>query len=97
MAGMCAVKYSSERIFVIGGSDSNGNYLDSVWIFNPKNNFDYITGPLLKNKRGFHGCSLMKKGQATLIVIAGGYNGNYLSSVEILDPSNDNNQWTQGK
>ena len=98
MRGMCVVKYSSEKIFVIGGSDSNVNRLDSVWIFNPKNNFDYITGPLLKTGRAYHGCALMKKGQTTLIVIAGGENGyDVLSSVEILDPSNDNNQWTQGK
>ena len=97
MRGMCAVKYSSEKIFVIGGY-SNGNWLDSAWIFNPKNNFNYITGPSLKNSRGFHGCALMKNGQNYKIVVGGGWIGNDdLSSVEILDLSNDNNQWTQGK
>jgi len=95
MFGMCAVKYSSEKIFVIGGY-SNFNRLDSVWIFNPENNFNYITGPSLKNRRVGHGCALMKNGQNYLIVVGGGYNGDELSSVEILDPSNDNNQWTQG-
>ena len=98
MGGMCAVKYSNEKIFVIGGGDSNDYILDSVWIFNPKNNFNYIKGPSLKIKRDDHGCALMRKGKNTLIVVAGGVdeNGNYLSSVEILDPSNDNNQWTLG-
>ena len=45
-----------------------------------------------------HGCALMKKGKNILIVVAGGVNVNlyHLSSVEILDPSNDNNQWTLG-
>ena len=98
MGGMCAVKYSSEKIFVIGGAYSNYDSLDSVWIFNPRNNFNYIKGPSLKIKRKFHGCALMKKGKNTLIAVAGGVdeNVNYLSRVEILDPSNDNNQWTLG-
>ena len=97
MYGMCAVKYSSEKIFVIGGAESNFDSLDSVWIFNPRNNFNYIKGPSLKIKRDSHGCALMKKGKNTLIVVAGGVNENVpLSSVEILDPSNDNNQWTFG-
>ena len=91
---MCAVKYSSEKIFVIGGGDSNYDTLDSVWIFNPKNNFNYIKGPSLKNRRTVPGCALMKKGKNTLVVVAGGQDGYYLSSVEILDPSHDNNQWT---
>ena len=98
MYGMCAINYSSEKIFVIGGGDSNHDSLDSVWIFNPRNNFNYIKGPSLKIKRRYHGCALMKNGKNTLIVLAGGFDENdvFLSSVEILDPSNDNNQWTLG-
>ena len=39
----------------------------------------------------------LKKGK-TPIIVAGGWGGlHYLSSVEIIDPSIDNNQWTQGK
>lgn len=103
----CAVKYSSEKIFVIGGVGTIGyykgnpeiGYLNKVWIFNPKDNFSYVTGPSLKLPRGRHGCALMKNGDKSLIVIAGGYSciwGDYLTQVDILDPSNDNNQWTPG-
>ena len=58
---------------------------------------NYLTGPSLKKGRQNHGCALMKKGK-TPIIVAGGWGGlHYLSSVEIIDPSIDNNQWTQGK
>ena len=92
VAGHCAVKYKN-KVYVIGGYDSS--YLNKVLIFNPMNDFTHIEGPPLITKRSYHACGLMTNGQQPKIVVAGGYNPNYLSSVEIFDPTVNN--WIPGK
>ena len=49
----------------------------------------------MNNGRSSHGCVKMTFNGRTILVVAGGYNGGRLDSVEILDPS-ENNVWTQG-
>ena len=90
----CAVKYSNDKVYVIGGDDGP-SILNKVLIFNPMNDFTHIEGPPLITKRSVHACSLMSKGQQSKIVVAGGANGNGLSSVEIFDPTVNN--WIPGK
>ena len=91
----CAVKYSAEKVYIIGGYDES-SYLNKVLIFNPTNGFTHIEGPSLITKRARHHCGLMTNGQQTKIVVAGGRGENgYLSSVEIFDPIENN--WSPGK
>ena len=88
-----AVKYSADKVYIIGGYDGS-SHLNKVLIFNPTNGFTHIEGPSLITKRNGHACALMSNGQQSKIVVAGGYNGSGLSSVEILDPTT--NKWISG-
>ena len=94
----CAVKYSEDQVFVIGGRhfDGSSECFNRVFIFNPLNEFSHIEGPPLKTKRQLHSCGLMSNGQQTKIVVAGGMDcsGNIHSTVEIFDPSVNN--WISG-
>ena len=92
----CIVKYSADKIYIIGGSDRS-SWLNKVLIYNPKNGFTHIEGPSLITNRRQHACALMSNGQQSKIVVAGGRNGttDYLSSVEIFDTST--NKWMAGK
>ena len=87
----CAVKYSADKVYVIGGYDGS-SILNKVLIFNPMDGFSHIEGPSLITKRSGHACALMSNGQQKQIVVAG---GGSLSSVEIFDPTV--NKWVQGK
>ena len=96
LAYMCAVKFSAQEIFVIGGQDDY-NFRNEVWIYNPQNGFAINQGPSLNTGRNSHSCSTMRDGNKTLIIVAGGSNkaGEYLDSVEIFDPTD--NAWNSGK
>jgi hypothetical protein len=51
----------------------------------------------LKHKRKLHSCGRIKKKRQSRefsIIVAGGYEGSYLSSVEILDTGS--NEWREG-
>ena len=99
LRAMCAVKLSEHEIFVIGGmsdaDESNHTYRNEVWIYDPQNGFNQTQGPSLNSHRSAHSCSIMNDGEMTFIIVAGGYNGVYLNSVEIYDPTNKT--WTYGK
>ena len=94
--GHCAVKFSEEQVFVIGGFQTltgfNIKLSSNVVIFNPLNNFTYIEGPSLNEGRSRHVCGLMSNGQLSKIVIAGGIREKH--DVEIFDPSI--NSWCPG-
>ena len=51
----------------------------------------------MNNGRCSHGCAKMTFNGITILVVAGGYNGGHLDSVEILDPFFEtlikNNPW----
>ena len=87
----CAVKYSADKVYVIGGYDGS-SIRNKVLIFNPMDGFSHIKGPSLITKRSGHACALMSNGQQKQIVVAG---GGSLSSVEIFDPTV--NKWVPGK
>ena len=93
---MCGVKRSEQEIFIIGGGISgiNGG-VNFVWIYDPQNGFARNQGPSLNTGRGDHSCSTMRDGETTFIIVAGGYNGTLLDSVEIYDPTD--NTWHSGK
>jgi hypothetical protein len=91
----CAVKFPDNGfIYLIGGWASSG-YTNNVWVAKPSNAFASFTeGPAMITARYLHGCGTMSIGTKSIIVTAGGYNGNTLASVEILDPLT--NQWVEG-
>ena len=93
----CAVKYSADKIYIIGGKDDLSSYLNKVLIYNPNNGFTHIEDPSLNEKRIYHACALMSNGQHSKIVAAGGYSdeNGFLSSVEIFDLTT--NKWIAGK
>ena len=94
MRSFCTVKYSDHQVYIIGGYTGR-EILNTVYIYNPMDGFTHIEGPPLKNKRYDHACAVMSYGQQSKIVVAGGYSGGGLSSVEIFDPTVNN--WIPGK
>ena len=99
MSKMCAVKLSEEEIFVIGGSTDDHGISSKVWIYSPQKNFERKPGPSLNQSRQQHSCSIMRDGEKTQIVVAGGYGSIgsdqvVLNSVEIYDPID--NAWHIG-
>ena len=102
----CIVKYSPEKVYVIGGETEEGTYsylptpsINNVLIFNPMKNFTHIEGPAMIEKRNSHACALMSNSnQSKIIVVAGGLGDDYtnsLSSVEIFNSTL--NTWIPGK
>jgi hypothetical protein len=95
IAAHCIVTVNSTTVMVIGGSQ-NGQVSGKTF---------YLTfgeeslteGPELKNKRFYHSCGKIrrnKESQEMSIIVAGGYDVSYLSSVEILDEGS--NEWQTG-
>ena len=97
LENFCGVKLSEDEIFVIGGRDQSYNHRNEVWIYNPQNEFSRNQGPSLTTARRGHSCSIMRDGEATFIVVAGGNtNGEHvLNSVEIYDPTDKT--WHSGR
>ena len=99
MSKMCAVKLSEKEIFVIGGVNKEHGISTEVWIYNPQKDFERKQGPSLHQSRQQHSCSILRDGEKTQIVVAGGYgsiglNMVGLNSVEIYDPID--NAWHYG-
>jgi len=93
--GHCMVTVNSTTVMVIGGVQ-NGQYSGKTFYFTFGEE-SWTEGPELKNKRAVHSCGKIrrnKESQEMSIIVAGGYDGSYLSSVEILDE--DSNEWQAG-
>jgi N-acetylneuraminic acid mutarotase len=91
----CIVTVNSTTVMVIGGYQNN-QYSRKTFYFN-FGEASWTKGPELKNKRGYHSCGKIrrdKESQEMSIIVAVGYNGSYLSSVEILDEGS--NKWQTG-
>ncbi len=91
----CSVLVNSTTVMVISGYQ---NFFTSpkTYLFNTENEI-WTEGPPLKHKRKLHSCGRIKKNsqsQEFSIIVAGGYEGSYLSSVEILDAGS--NEWREG-
>ena len=95
LAYMCVVKLSEQEIFVIGGLDGITSYRNEVWIYDPQNGFAKRQGPSLNVARCQHSCGTVRNGDKTFIIVAGGWNGRKLDSVEIYDPTD--HTWHSGK
>ena len=83
----CMVRYEDTSIMVIGGQQLTKAFSANTFFLNLVGQ-KWIEGPTLKNARQFHACSriLTSAGSSDYsIIVAGGNNGSYISSVEILD------------
>jgi len=76
--GSCAI--TGDDFIILTG----GKYKErTVTKFNSK--FEHQMLPSLSQERTYHGCGAYNKGSSLVLLVAGGYKGNAISSVEILD------------
>ena len=94
IVGHSMIQYDDKSVYIIGGWQ-NDLISKKTWIVDPTNEFRITEGPSLNKGRIDHGCAKMTLNGRTILVVAGGYNGGHLDSVEILDPLG-NNVWSQG-
>ncbi len=93
--GHCMVTVNSTTVMVIGGVQ-NGQISGKTFYFTFGEE-SWTEGPELKNKRRYHRCGKIrrnKESQEMSIIVAGGWDGSYLSSVEILDEGSS--KWQTG-
>jgi hypothetical protein len=94
--GHCMVTVNSTTVMVIGGQQ-NDQFSGKTFYFTFGEE-SWTEGPELKNKRRWHSCGKIrrnKESQEMSIIVAGGYyDGNLLSSVEIMDEGS--NEWQTG-
>jgi hypothetical protein len=93
--GHCMVTVNSTAVMVIGGRQ-NDVYSGKTFYFTFGEE-SWTEGPELKNQRGYHSCGRIRRNkgsQAMSVIVAGGYDGSYLPSVEILDEGS--NEWHTG-
>ena len=91
----CMVTLNSTTVMAIGGIQ-NRQFSGKTFYFTFGEE-SWTEGPELKNKRAAHSCGKIrrnKESQEMSIIVADGYDGSYLSSVEILDE--DSNEWQAG-
>ena len=91
------IQYDKKSIYIIGGQQ-NLSSSNKTWIVDPTNDFKIREGPSLNVGMGRYGhsCAKMTLNNRIIIVVAGGLsNSEILDSVEILDPTRNNN-WTEG-
>jgi hypothetical protein len=91
----CMVTVNSTTVMVIGGYQNS--QISGKTFYFTFGEESWTEGPELKNKRWFHSCGKIrrnKESQEMSIIVAGGYDGSLLSSVEILDEGS--NEWQTG-
>ncbi len=91
----CMVTVNSTTVMVIGGIQ-NVHYSGKTFYFTFGEE-SWTEGPELKIKRYGHSCGKIrrnKESQEMSIIVAGGWDGSFLSSVEILDEGS--NEWQTG-
>ena len=72
LSNLCAVKYNESHIYLTGGYNyDSGGETNKVWIFN-KVTTAWTEGPLMINKRAWHGCTILHHEQGSWIVVSGG-------------------------
>ncbi len=90
------VTVNSTTVMVIGGIQIKHEWSGKTFYFTFGAE-SWTEGPKLKNKRVNPSCGKIrrnKESQVMSIIVAGGYYGSYLSSVEILDEGS--NEWQTG-
>ncbi len=91
----CMVTVNSTTVMVIGG-DQNGQDSGKTFYFTFGDE-SWTEGPELKNRRWNHSCGKIRRNkdsQEMSIIVAGGFDKSYLSSVEILDEGSS--KWQTG-
>jgi hypothetical protein len=95
IVGHCMVTVNSTTVMVIGGYQNRQNSGKTFYFtFGEKS---WTEGPELKNKRAAHSCGKIRRNkdsQEMSIIVAGGWVGSRLSSVEILHEGS--NEWQTG-
>jgi hypothetical protein len=85
----CMAQISNSTFLIIGGKSASAEYHGHTFFFNAVDNV-WSEGPLLKVPRRAHKCSVLDwinpatNETEKVVVVAGGYGGQYLSSVELL-------------
>jgi hypothetical protein len=93
--GHCMVTVNSTTVMAIGGWQNNQASRKTFYFTFGEQS--WTEGPELKNKRSYHSCGKIrrnKESQEMSIIVAGGWDDSYLSSVEILDEGS--NEWQTG-
>jgi hypothetical protein len=91
----CSVLVNSTTVWIIGGMQNN-EISSNTFYFNAKTGI-WTEGPPMKTKRSSPSCGQIRKSnqsQELSILVAGGFYGSQLSSVEILDLGS--NEWRKG-
>jgi hypothetical protein len=90
------VTVNSTTVMVIGGVQNDQRSGKTFYFTLGEES--WTERPELKNKRGYHSCGKIRRNkesqEMSIIVAGGGYDGSYLSSVEILDEGS--NEWQTG-
>jgi hypothetical protein len=88
----CMATVNSTTVLAIGGKQNSQILRKTFYFTFGKEN--WTEGPELKNEREYHSCGKIrrnKESQEMSIIVAGGFHGTFLSSVEILDEGS--NEW----
>jgi hypothetical protein len=96
VAGHCLVGVNSSTALLCGG-DNSGKILNECHYMDLEDH-SWSQGPSMMTKRREHSCGIFKSAAhqgRNIVIIAGGFNGAYLDSVELLDPTT--NKWNAGK
>jgi len=91
------VLLNSTTAFLIGGRQSAFIYSPNSYLLNTATNSqEWIQGSTLNYGRRYHSCARIQTDSSTTfsVIVVGGYNGTYMTSVEILDEGA--NKWRNG-
>jgi N-acetylneuraminic acid mutarotase len=95
ISGHCMVTVNSTTVMVIGGYQNDT--ISGKTFYYTFGEESWADGPELKIKRVDHSCGKIrrnKESQEMSIIVAGGFDGSFLLSVEILDEGS--NEWQTG-
>ena len=90
----CSMLINSTTAFITGGttgSFSRETYFIDIYYWK------WTKGPQMEEARSNHGCAMLMHNKINYAIVAGGYNGNGLSSTEILELDSLAKGWTKGK
>ena len=86
----CTITLTSETFLVIGGFYTRSHLV----LYNVTDG----TGRRLQDLnygRWYHGCTLVQNVTYTGVMVAGGYDGDYLSSTELMDVTGEHGRWLE--
>lgn len=78
---------SSNKVYAIGGYDGNGNFLNTLEVYDPSTNNWSTKSPITLGRNAMGFTFLPSNGK---FYVAGGYNNGYLNDLYEYDPTADN-------